>query len=117
MKIKLLISLGYVNGYPDTKRGDIIDIDDFNAMNYCQSGYAVPVRGSAGPTVERAVAPQAEKAVIDVPPSSIPPHPADTKVEPKVEEPKEKPKPLDDESAAARPAPAPRPQGRPGQRR
>jgi hypothetical protein len=111
MKIQLLMSLGYLNGYPDTKRGDIIDIDDVNAMNYCQSGYAVPVRQSSSITVERAVAPQPEKAVIEVPPSSIPPHPAEADV--KVEEPKEKPKPLDDEPAK----PAPRPQGRPGQRR
>jgi hypothetical protein len=114
MKIRLRQTmLGLFHGHLDAKRGTVVEVDEANALRYINSGYADPVRDGQV-TVERAVAPQAEKAVIDVPPSSIPPHPADDKGP---EEEKPKPKPLDDEPAAARPAPAPRPQGRPGQRR
>jgi hypothetical protein len=110
MKIRLRQTmLGLFHGHLDPKRGTVVEVDEANALRYINSGYADPVRDGQI-TVERAVAPQPEKAVIDVPPSSIPPHPAEVDV--KVEEPKEKPKPLDDE-----PKPVPRPQGRPGQRR
>jgi hypothetical protein len=109
MKIKLRLGFtGTVHGYLAPKRGDILDIDDLNAIRYINLGYAEPVRAIGNPPVEKAVVPESEKAVVEVPASSIPPHPADDKVE----EPKDKPKPLDDE-----PKPAPRPQGRPGQRR
>jgi hypothetical protein len=112
MKIRLRQSqLGMFHGYLSPKRGAVVEADEANALRYIKSGIADPVRD--GKVTERAVAPQPETAVLpEVPPSSIPPHPAEAKEE----EPKEKPKPLDDDDEPAS-KPPPRPQPRPAARR
>jgi hypothetical protein len=52
MKIRLTQSLGYVHGR-NTQKGDVIDIDDANAIRYCHNGYAEPVTKTAEKAVER----------------------------------------------------------------
>lgn len=42
MKIRMLMSVGVFHGHIDVKRGDVVEVDDFNAHRYIQLGYARP---------------------------------------------------------------------------
>lgn len=82
MKIRAKFDLGVCHGYEDVKRGDVIDIDEFNALRYLRLGYAEPVREQS-PPVERAVLPEPEKAVVEVVGEDTRPKPLDEDPKPR----------------------------------
>lgn len=59
MKIRMRINIGVFHGYPNVRRGDVVDVDEANALRYISLGYAEAVADDPKPPkpkpVERAV--------------------------------------------------------------
>lgn len=95
MRIRMLLPIsGQFHGHTDIKRGDIIEVDDENAVRYCSQKYAEPA-GKAERAVETATANQefetaAVEAVAD--PQPVAEAPAEAEL----------PKALDEEDESAK---------------
>jgi hypothetical protein len=98
IRMRIDILGGFHGNSTGVRRGEVVDVDPYNAERYVRSGWADYVSAVAPPPVERAVAPQHETAKLEIPPEVE----ALAKPKPKpLDEPEPEPEEPDDDPPAA----------------